>query len=34
MTGKPFFRRALGLIGSALLVTLRAMNLCFFGIAP
>ena len=29
MTGKPFFRRALALVGSAFLVTIRAVNWCF-----
>ena len=34
MTGKPFFRCALALVGCALLVTIRAINWCFCSVLP
>gem|GEM_PF-6273871 len=34
MTGFPSLRRALSLVGCALLVTMRAVNWCFVSILP
>jgi len=34
MTGFPSLRRALSLVGSALLLTIRAVNWCFFSLLP
>jgi hypothetical protein len=34
MTGFPSLRRALGLVGRALMITIRAVNGCFFSLLP